>query len=75
MAARFARQFDGYRGNGIFAKQEGSSGRPVPQKHRKTTGRGLGKKQQAAGLERKNRELTAQLESVMASPRRWKKTP
>lgn len=67
-AARFRKQFAAYRGNGIFAESKDTSENAsitTPEDAQAAESETMGKK--ASELERKIRDLTAQLEAVMAS--------
>lgn len=67
-AARFRKQFAAYRGNGIFAESKDTSENAsitTPEDAQAAESETMSKK--ASELERKIRDLTAQLEAVMAS--------
>ncbi len=69
VAARFRKQFSAYRGNGIFADSAsapGDASGATPEEDAQTAGAER-MSQKASELERKIRDLSAQLEAVMES--------
>lgn len=67
-AARFRKQFAAYRGNGIFAESKDSSeNASITTQEDAQTAEAETMSKKASELERKIRDLTAQLEAVMAS--------